>query len=364
MTNIGIIGCGNISDIYLKAGSKFPILHITACADIDQQRAQAKANQYNIHALSVDELLSDPSIDLIINLTIPGAHAEIDLAAIEAGKSVYSEKPLALDCASGRQVLEAAHNKGLRVGCAPDTFLGGGLQTCRKLIDEGIIGEPVAATANMISHGHENWHPNPAFYYQPGGGPMFDMGPYYLTALVSLMGPVARVNGSTRTTFPQRTITSQPLSGQVIDVQVPTHVVGLLDFANGAIATIVTTFDVWASTLPWLEIYGTEGSMRLPDPNTFGGPVFVRIGREKEWREMPLSHGYAENSRGLGVADMAHAIENGRDHRANGTLAYHILDIMCAIHDSSDTGQAVYLESTCQRPAMLPPDLSQGILDE
>lgn len=355
MATIGIIGCGNISDIYLQAGGKFPIFDIKACADIDLARAQAQAGKYAIRAMRVEDLLADPSIDIVVNLTIPGVHAEVDLSALYAGKSIYSEKPLALDRASGRQVLEVARAAGLHVGCAPDTFLGGGLQTCRKLIDDGVIGQPIAATANMICHGHEHWHPNPDFYYQPGGGPMFDMGPYYLTALVSLMGPVSRVSGSTRTTFAERAISSQPLAGQTITVNVPTHVVGLLDFACGATATIVTTFDVWSSTLPWLEIYGTEGSLRLPDPNTFGGPVYVRRGRETEWREVELTHGYAQNSRGLGVADMAYAMRNGRAQRASGELAYHVLDIMCAIHDASNEGRHILLQSTCAQPAALPP---------
>lgn len=354
MTNIGVIGCGNISDIYLKAGGKFPNLEISACADLDMDRARAKAAQYGVRALTVDQLLSDPAIDVVINLTIPAAHAEVDMAAIAAGKSVYGEKPLALNRDDGRAVLAAAAAANLRVGSAPDTFLGGGLQTCRKLIDDGVIGEPVAATANMICHGHEHWHPSPEFYYQPGGGPMFDMGPYYLTALVSMLGPVRRVTGSTRITFPERTISSQPKAGQTIQVQVPTHVVGLLDFAGGATATIVTTFDVWSSTLPWLEIYGTEGTLRLPDPNTFGGPVFVRRGRESEWREAPMTHGYTENSRGLGVADMVQAMSEGRTHRANGALAYHVLDIMCAIHDAAADNKHILLESSCERPAALP----------
>jgi predicted dehydrogenase len=251
-------------------------------------------------------------------------------------------------------MLDLAQAKGLLVGCAPDTFLGGGLQTCRALLDSGAIGQPVAATAFMLSHGVEMWHPNPDFYYQPGGGPMFDMGPYYLTALVSMLGPVRRVTGSARITFPERTITSRPFHGQTITVNTPTHVAGVLDFANGAVATIVTSFDVWASQLPRIELYGSEGSMSLPDPNTFGGPVLLRRFDEQAWNEMPLTHGYTQNSRSLGVADMAYALRNGTPHRTNGALAYHVLDIMHAIHDASHEGRHVDLTSTCTIPAPLP----------
>ncbi len=364
MAGIGIIGCGNISDIYLKAGEKFPILDLIACADLDEERAAAKAAQYGIRAESVDGLLADPAIDIVVNLTIPAAHAAVDLAAIKAGKSVYGEKPLALRRDDGAAVLGQAAQAGVRVGSAPDTFLGAGLQTCRRLIDEGVIGEPVAATAFMVGHGHEHWHPNPEFYYKAGGGPLFDMGPYYLTALVALMGPVRRVSGATRISFPQRTISSQPFAGQVIDVEVPTHVSGLLDFANGAIGTVIMSFDVWSSTLPWLEIYGSEGTLRLPDPNTFGGPVLYQRGRDAEWINVPLAFPYAENSRGLGVADMAHALRSGRPHRASGELAQHVLDIMQALGDASDGGRHVTLSTTCVRPAPLPADLPFGVLDE
>jgi predicted dehydrogenase len=364
MTNIGIIGCGNISDIYLRSNEKFSILNVVACADIDMARARAKADQYGVKALTVDQLLADPDVEIVVNLTIPGVHADVDLAIINAGKSAYSEKPLALDRDQGRSVVDAAAGAGVRVGCAPDTFLGGGLQTCRKLIDDGWIGQPVAATAFMVGHGHESWHPDPEFYYQAGGGPMFDMGPYYLTALVSTLGPVRRVSGSTRITFPERVITSQPKYGQKIQVEVPTHVAGTLDFSAGAVAIIITSFDIWSSTLPRLEIYGTEGSLRLPDPNTFGGPVYVRRGRAEEWSEVPLAFDYGENSRGLGVADMAHALRSGRPHRANGEMAYHVLDIMCALHDSSDSGAYVEMQSSCQRPEPFPLGMIGGILDE
>jgi predicted dehydrogenase len=356
-TNVGIVGCGNISGIYMEAGNKWDILNIVACADIDLPRAAAQAAKYGIpKACSVEELLADPSIDIVINLTIPAAHAEVALAALAAGKSVYNEKPLALEREQAKRMLDLAREKGLRVGCAPDTFLGGGLQTCRKLIDEGVIGEPIGASAAMMSHGPEGWHPNPDFFYQPGAGPMFDMGPYYLTALTTLLGPVRRVSGSTRVSFPERVIGSEPLRGQVIKVNTPTHIVGVLDFAAGAIATIVTSFDVWSSELPRMEIYGSKGTLSLPDPNTFGGPVRLRLAGEQSWTEVPITHSYTQNSRGLGVADMAEAIRSGRAHRANGELAYHVLDLMHTIHDASREGRHVEMTSSCQRPDALPED--------
>lgn len=362
---VGIIGCGNISGIYFKAGQTFDILDIVACADLDMDRAKAKAEEFNVpKACTVDELLSDPEIQIVVNLTVPKAHAEVSLAALEAGKNVHVEKPLAITRQDGRRVLETAKAKGLRVGCAPDTFLGGGLQTCRKLIDDGWIGQPVAATAFMMCHGHESWHPSPEFYYQAGGGPMFDMGPYYLTALISLIGPIRRVTGSARITFPERTITSAPKYGTKIKVEVPTHVAGVIDFDNGAIGTIVTSFDVWNAQLPRIEIYGTDGTLSVPDPNGFGGPVLIRRQGASEWSEIPLTHGYAENSRGIGVADMAYAILSGRPHRASGEMGYHVLDVMYAFHDASREGKHCVIESTCQRPAPLPLGLRHGTLDE
>ena len=364
MTKVGIIGCGNISGIYLQAGDKFPILDVVACADLDLERARAKAAEYDIKAYSVDEMLADPEIEIVINLTIPAAHTEVASAAVAAGKHPYSEKPLGLDRADGRALLDQAAAAGLRVGNAPDTFLGGGIQTCRKLIDDGWIGDPLGATAFMTAPGHERWHPDPEFFYKAGGGPMFDMGPYYLTALVSLLGPVRRVTGSTRASYAERTITSAPKFGQKIQVEIPTYVTGILDFAAGPIGTILTSFDTWAADLPRIEIYGTQGTLSVPDPNTFGGPVRVRRAGADAWSEIPLTHIYAENSRGLGVADMAHAIRSNRPHRANGELAFHVLDIMCAIHDSSDQGQHIDLESSCTRPAPLPTGLLPGTVGD
>jgi predicted dehydrogenase len=351
---VGIIGCGAISNAYLKNFPRHPILEVIALSDLDMERAKAKAAEFNIpRVYTPSELLADPEIDLVINLTIPKAHAQVSLEAIEAGKSVYSEKPLAITRAEGKQLLETAARHNVRLGCAPDTFLGGGLQTCRKLIDDGWIGEPIAATAFMVGHGHEHWHPDPAFYYQMGGGPLFDMGPYYLTALVHLLGPVEGVSGTARTTFKERLVTSQPRYGERIVVKTPTHVAGQLEFHSGAVATMIMSFDVWDAELPRIEIYGTEGSLSVPDPNTFGGPVRLKRYRQ-EWREMPLTHGYTDNSRGLGAADMAHSLRSHRPHRASAELALHVLDIMVSTLESAEAGRRLELHSRCERPAPLP----------
>lgn len=360
---IGIIGCGNISSNYIKNCRLFPILDIDACADLVPGRAAALAESHDIaHAYSVEQLLADPEIQIVINLTVPQAHAEVSLAAIAAGKHVYSEKPVAVSREDGRRILAAAKRNGLRVGCAPDTFLGGGLQTCRKLIDDGLIGRPVAATAFMMSRGPESWHPDPAFFYQAGAGPLFDMGPYYLTALISLLGPVQRVTGSTRASFPERIATSEARYGERIPVETATHTTGILDFAVGAVGTLVISFDVWYASLPRIEIYGSEGTLSVPDPNTFDGPVRVREADVEEWHEVPLSHD-GDVGRGIGVADMAYGLVHGRPHRANGDMAYHVLDLMHAFEDSSRNGRHITIESQCPRPAPLPAGLPHGELD-
>ncbi len=359
-TKVGLIGCGNISDRYLKSCPTFDILDVVACADIEMSRARAKAESFGVRALTVDELLADPEIEIVVNLTTPLAHAGVNLRALAAGKHVHTEKPLAVTRDDGQKTLALARERKLRVGSAPDTFLGGGLQTCRKLLDEGAIGEPVAATAFMLNHGPERWHPNPDFFYQPGAGPLFDVGPYHLTALIHLLGPVRRVTGSARSSFPKRVARD----GHAIQVNTPTHIAGVLDFASGLVATFITSFDVWSHHLPHIEIYGSEGTLVVPDPNTFGGPVLLRRATEKEWREMPLTHGYTGNHRGLGVADLAYALRSGRAHRANGELAYHVLDLMHAFHEASREGTHIELTSTCQRPAALPVGLEEGLLDE
>lgn len=362
-TKIGVIGCGNISGAYFKAGQTFRNLEITACADLDLARAQAKASEFGIpKACTVSELLADPAIEIVVNLTIPRAHAEVSKAILAAGKHVYGEKPLAVTRQEGAELLKAATTAQRRVGSAPDTFFGGGLQTCRKLIDDGWIGTPVAASAFMVCPGHESWHPQPEFYYDLGGGPMLDMGPYYLTALVNLLGPIRRVSGSARTTRTRRMITSQPQYGKIMEVKALTHYATTLDFAQGAIASLIMSFDCTASQLPRIEIYGTEGTLNVPDPNTFGGPVRIAL-KGKEWCEVPLTHGYTDNSRSIGVADLAQAIESGRPHRASGELAFHVLDAMEAAAECSASGCAMTLQSTCERPRALPMGLLPGTLD-
>jgi predicted dehydrogenase len=362
-TKIGIVGCGAISEAYFNVVPAWEVIDIVACADMIPERAQTRATQFGVRACSVDELLADGDIDVVLNLTIPAAHYDIAHAALEAGKCAYSEKPLAVDRADGLALVNLARERGLLLGNAPDTFLGAGIQTCRKIIDDGLIGEPVAATAFMMGHGHESWHPDPEFYYKAGGGPMFDMGPYYLTALVNLIGPVRAVTGSTSITFPERTVTSEAQRGQIIQVDVATHVCGIMEFANGALGTITTSFDVWGGmNLPRIEVYGTAGSLSVPDPNSFGGSVHLREGKG-EWREMPLTHANHENSRGIGVADMACALRSGRPHRANGDLAFHVLDLMHAFHDAADSRAHVELQSSCDRPAAIPPGLPAATLD-
>jgi predicted dehydrogenase len=356
MQRVGVAGIGKISGIYLDNLTKMfgKRVKLTAVCDIIFERAEKAAADYNVKAYrSLNEMLG-ADVDIALNLSQPQYHFEAALAAVKAGKHVYNEKPLCTKREDAAVLLNAAAEKKVRVGGAPDTFLGAGLQTCRKLIDDGWIGAPVAATAFMLNHGPEHWHPAPEFFYKAGGGPMFDVGPYYLTALVNLLGPVARVSGSAKMGSPSRTITSEPLNGAVINVEVPTHIAGILDFACGAAGTIIMSFDVYSHTLPCIEIYGTEGTLRVPDPNTFGGPVYVRRFTEEEWSQIPLIKNYAENSRGLGVVEMAEAIEEGRPHRASAELTCHVLDIMHGIHDASVSGRYYKIKSKCKRPITFP----------
>jgi predicted dehydrogenase len=351
---VGLIGCGYISEIYLRNAARFASYEIVACADAVPDRALEKAAEHGIpYVMTVGDLLAEPDIEVVLNLTTPDAHAAIAQSALDAGKGVYNEKPLTISLAEGARLVETAQQSGLRLGAAPDTFLGAGLQTCRQLLDEGVIGEPVAATAFMLNHGHEGWHPQPDFYYQLGGGPLFDMGPYYLTALVSLLGPIRRVTGSARASFSERTIRSQPRAGERIPVEVPTHLASVLDFASGPIGTLVTSFDVWADNTPQLEIYGSEGSLSVPDPNTFGGPVRLRLVGDDDWRDVPVTLPYADNSRGLGLADMAAALRSGEPHRASGDLAYHVLEVMHAVETASSEGRHIEIVSAPARPEPL-----------
>ncbi|MGI6773235.1 MAG: Gfo/Idh/MocA family protein [Acutalibacteraceae bacterium] len=362
MVNVGVIGCGNISGIYFSnLINLFQNTNVFACADIRPERAQAASEKWNIPVMSNEEMMNCPDIQIILNITTPDAHYSLCKQALESGKNVHVEKPLSLTFEQGCELTALAKEKGLLLGGAPDTFMGAGIQTCRKLIDNDFIGEPIGATAFMLCHGHEGWHPSPEFYYQYGGGPMFDMGPYYLTALAFLMGSVTEVTGLTSKPFEQRIITSQPKYGKIIDVEVPTTVAGLLRFENGAVASIITSFDVWKSTLPRIEIYGTKGTLIVPDPNTFGGPVLLSTLDGSGFKEIPLTHGYAENSRGLGVADMARCVMEGRkDNRASGELANHVLEIMSAIHKANDEKIIYKMKTRINKPAPLPNDLLKG----
>ncbi len=358
---VGIVGCGNISKAYAAAGKRFENFEIVACADLDGARAEAFAAEHGIaKAQTVEELLANGDVRLVINLTVPAAHAEVALKAIKAKKHVYNEKPLALRRREARELIGLAREKNVRLGGAPDTFLGGGLQTCRKLIDDGAIGVPLGGTGLMLSRGPEGWHPNPEFFYKKGAGPLFDVGPYYLTALTTMLGPVRRVTASARSSFPQRTIGSQPLAGTLINVEVPTHVAAVLDFAEGPVVTLTTSFDVCGTKSSNLEFYGSEGTLVAPDPNTFGGPVYLLRRGEKEWREMPLEFGYADHSRGVGVAELVDAITTQREARANERVAYHVLDLMHTIVDASETGRHIEMKSSMSRPTPLRKGLADG----
>jgi predicted dehydrogenase len=360
---IGIIGCGNICGAYFKGARAFEVLELVGCADINEAAAKKAAEEQGCRAMSVEELLADDAVDLVINLTIPAVHAEVSIAALEAGKHVHSEKPLAVTLESGKQILELAQERGLLVGCAPDTFLGAGLQTCRKLVDDGWLGRVTSGSATMLGCGPEGWHPNPAFFYETGAGPMFDMGPYYMTALVHLLGPVKRVAAITGKAHEERIATSEACFGQLLPVSVPTHYSGTLEFHSGAIITVTISFDVLAHGHSPIELYGTEGSLKVPDPNTFGGPVSLYTKASKEWVPQAFSHPYADNMRSIGAADLAYSILNpGRPHRASGALAYHVLEVMHAFEKASTTGTHVTIASTPPQPAPFPLGLIPGRL--
>jgi predicted dehydrogenase len=331
-------------------------IEIVACADRDEARASEMASEYGIRAVALDEmLLSD--IDIVLNLTTPDAHFAVAEMALRSGKHVYNEKPLCVSLEDGQKLMMLAKDRGLRVGCAPDTFLGAGYQTARNLLEQGAVGQVTGFAAFMLCPGHEGWHPNPFFYYDFGGGPMFDMGPYYLTALVHLFGPIRSVMGMTATPRTRRVVGSQPHAGAEIEVKVPTHVQCLLQMELGMMGTLVTSFDVPANSMPFLQVFGTEATLDCPDPNTFGGPI--RRGVGQVWEEMPLEFANAGNSRSLGLADMADAIETGRDHRASGAMALHVLEVMHAVHRSFEEGREIQV-GTCEQPAMMQIGLGEG----
>lgn len=356
MLRIGVIGCGVISGIYLKnLTARLQGAKVVACADLDKERSRQRAEEYGLAQMTVSELLASPEIDIVFNLTIPASHAPISMAALEHGKHVYSEKPLATNLGDARRLLELAAEKGLYVGCAPDTFLGAGLQTTMKAISDGWIGKPLSAVAFFSCRGHELWHVNPDFYYQPGGGPHLDMGPYYLTALTAALGGVERVSAMGSRAFPTRTIQAGPRTGEEIPVDVDTHISAVLEFRCGVVANLMLSFDVWATNLPKLEIYGTSGSLALPDPDYFDGPVLLRSAGSQEFQELPLLYPHRENLRGLGLARMCRAIEEGTAHPASGELALHVLEVALALERSAATGESVRCTTPCSQPELLAP---------
>ena len=350
---IGVIGCGVISGAYLTAAKGFPILDIRGLADMNPAAAEARAKEFGLKATSIDALFADPSVEIVLNLTIPKAHVAVGLKALAAGKHVYSEKPLGVAFKDGKKLIDFAARKKLRVGSAPDTFLGGAHQTCRRLIDAGKIGMPVGGTATFMCPGHERWHPAPDFYYQKGGGPVLDMAPYYVTDLVNLLGPVARVMAMTAMPKKRRTITSKPRAGETIPVEVATHAVGMLQFASGALVQMAMSFDVPAHRHLPIEIYGSKGTLIVPDPNHFGGEIEFAAAKD-QWAKLKTDMPYADgNFRSIGLADMAHALRSKRPHRANGLLALHVLEVMEAFDRSAKSGKAVAITTRPARPAPL-----------
>lgn len=373
---LGIVGCGNISTTYFTLAPLFRGVEICACADVNPAAAEARGAQYGVAAQTVEALLANPAVDIVVNLTIPDAHVPVTRAALEAGKHVYSEKPLCLTIEDGLALKALAEAKGLRVGCAPDTFLGGAHQQARALIDEGRLGTITAGTAHVLSHGMEHWHPNPDFFFLPGGGPMLDLGPYYVGNLINLIGPVRRVAALATAATPTRTIlTEGPRKGEAIPVETPTNIHALLDFANGATITLSTSWDVWAHRHGNMELYGTEGSLFLPDPNFFGGALEL-AGRDGAIVEVaPWDHplgvanqthpmGARANYRTVGLADMAAAIREGRDARCAIDRALHGVDVMTGILRSAAEGRFVDMVTTCTRPAPLGPDAARALLVE
>ena len=374
---VGVIGLGDICDVYINNLKNYPeLVEVTACASRGLEKAQAKAKQHGIAKAYVDgfELIADPEIDVILNLTPPNAHAALNRAALQADKHVYTEKPLAATFAEAQELVALAQQKQRRIASAPDTFMGGRLQTCRKLLDDGVIGDIVAVSGFMAYRGVESFHPSPDFFYKAGAGPLLDMGPYYMTAMLSLLGPVSSCCAMARQSFDKRLISSQPLAGQHIDVETETHITGNLQFASGALGTLITSFDVIESELPRLEIYGSKGTICLADadpldgPNLFGGEVLLRTEQEYRWGHFPrdrqdtewqqvainrpfTSTSHAENSRGIGLVDMVQAIQQNRPERASGAMALHSLEVMEGMLISARERRFVDMETTFERPS-------------
>ncbi|MFI5896884.1 Gfo/Idh/MocA family protein [Actinoplanes sp. NPDC051513] len=347
---VGIVGLGYISQAYLRTLARHPRVTIAAVTDLDPARSAAVAAALpSARALPIETFL-DSDVETVLNLTVPAAHASVALGAIGHGFHVYGEKPLAASLAAASAIVETAAAAGLTVGCAPDTVLGTGIQTARAFIDGGGIGRPVAASAVMVTPGHERWHPHPDFYYLPGGGPLLDMGPYYLSALVHLLGPIRSVTGAASRTRDARTIGTGPRTGERIPVEVPTHVTGVLEHAGGALSTITTSFDAVHTTAAPLEIHGETGTIAVPDPNKFDGDVRVFELGASEWRSVPVSAGYVGATRGIGLIDQIAA----GSPRASGALALHVLDAMTALLRSAEQGRRIALTTTAERPEPVP----------
>ena len=370
---VGIIGCGNISTTYFTLSPLFKGIKVIACADINPAAAEARASEFGVKAQTIAELLANPEIDIVVNLTIPDAHFPVSKMILEAGKHVYSEKPLVLSLEQGEQLRGIATANNLKVGCAPDTFLGGAHQLARDYIDQGKIGRVTSGTCHVLSPGMEMWHPNPDFFFLPGGGPILDLGPYYIANLINLIGPVKRVAALTSMASPTRTITSEPRSGEVIPVETPTNIHALLEFQNGATITLSASWDVWSHNHANMELYGTEGSLFVPDPNFFGGTVSAS-GRDKEIQPLetwdhPFSvpnqehkQGMMANYRTAGLADMALAILEGRDARCSLERALHGVDVMVSILKSGEEGRFIELTTTCTQPAALGIEEARALL--
>lgn len=366
---IGIIGCGNISSAYLRLAPLFKSLDMRAVADINPDAAKARADEFGVRSSTIEELLAADDIDIIVNLTIPNAHFPVTKSILEAGKHAYSEKPVVLTFEQGKELSDLAKSKGLRIGSAPDTFLGGAHQQARALIDDGSVGKIIAGSCHVMSHGMEHWHPNPDFFFQPGAGPVLDIGPYYITNLIQLIGPVKRVVSLATTTFKERTISNGPRNGEKVPVDTPTNIHALLEFENGATITLSTSWDIWAHRHANMELYGTDGSLFVPDPNFFGGTIEI-AGKDQEIKEVAASdhpfgivnEGDNANYRGAGLADMASAIAENRPHRCSMELALHAIDVMTGILKSGETGGFVEMTTSCERPEALDKTSAEALM--
>ena len=351
---VGVVGVGAISEAYLETIEVLTSLRLVAVCDVDHDRAaMAAERRAGVRPLTMDELLADPEVDVVVNLTPPAQHASVALAAIAAGKSVYNEKPLAVTVAEGRELLRAAAIAGVRVGAAPDTVLGHGVQSARHYLDAGLIGPPSAAVASFMCPGHESWHPRPEFYYALGGGPLYDMGPYYVTALVTLLGPVVSVVGAGNAPRATRTIPSGPRSGESIPVEVLTHVAGVVIHECGAVSTITMSFDAVGTRAEPIEVHGPAGSLVVPDPNRFDGSVLLRSVGDDAWRVLPEAGGYAVGGRGLGVAELM-TPQDPAHARTSGALALHVLEVLEALIESAREGRAIEVTSPAIQPAPVP----------